>query len=230
MGKEVLCDDLTFNGEIVPPDTGSVTAGPWASVTTGSCTVASAAGAMVLTLDSTSEVQNACLYQGDVLSYDIDDLESIEFWVKASASLDSSVSVAIGVASARNAAIDSITEAALFRLIGNNTVVVETDDGTNNNDDVATGDTLSTTWKRCVINFKDSTTTVVPGPNLGAPSNVNFRMENSQGLLREVATGTRFDMSNYTGGLQPFVQIQKTSGTATGTLSVRRVKVNYRYA
>lgn len=167
-----------------------------------------------MALASTAEVENLCVYMGDVLSFDIDEIISAEFVVKAPQTFDSATSVAFGLASARNDAIDSIAEAAIFRCIGDNSVVVETDDGTNNNDDVSTGLTLGTTWQRFAINFASRTSTMEP-PTLstGRPSNVEFYGANANGSLRRVASGTRFDMSNYTGGLQLFFQLQKTSDT-----------------
>lgn len=183
-------------------------------------------GGIRFALDSTNEVQNLCLYQNDVLGYSIGELISVEFVVKTVASLDSATSFAFGVASARNDAIDSISEAALFRCIGSNSVVVETDDGTNNNDDVATGVTLGTSWKRFVINFAERNTTVEPpSVSTGRPSNIGFYASNDNGSLRRVASGTRFDMSNYTGGLQLFAQLQKTADTNTDTLDILEVIV-----
>ena len=229
--KTVRKDVFTFNGKISPALTAAVVDGPWAKADTsvgGTPTVTTAGGLMVLTLDNANEAQNLCLYFGDVLSYDIDDLIQFDIWLKASAALAATVSAAFGLASARNDAIDTIAEAAIGRIIGNNTVVVETDDGTNNNDDVATGLTLSTTLRRFTMSFKEGINTVSGGLSTGGKSNVIFSMENSQGLLRRIASGTRFNMENYTGGLQPFFQLQKTAATDVATLSIKRVEVTYR--
>jgi hypothetical protein len=132
------------------------------------------------------------------------------------------------LASARNDAIDTIGEAALFRAIANNSLVVETDDGTNNNDDVATGLTLGAAWKRFEINFAERVSTMEPPSlSLGRPSNVGFYGANDNGSLRRVASGTRFDMSNYSSGLQPFFQLQKTADTNTDNLDVLQVGVEF---
>ncbi len=158
---------------------------------------------------------------GDVLPFDIDDIIRAEFIVKTVAALDATTQLAFGLASARNDAIDSIAEAALFRCIGDNNVVVETDDGTNNNDDVATGLTLGAAWKRFAINFAERNTTQdPPSLSLGRKSNIGFYGSNDNGSLRRVASGTRFDMSNYSGGLQLFAQIQKTSDSNTDHLDI----------
>lgn len=159
----------------------------------------SASGEVALTLDNTSEVQNVCLSFGDSLNFDIDKIQRVEMRVKqGQATIDSTTSIAFGLAGDRNDAIDSIAQAALFRLIGSNTLVVETDDGTTNNDDVATGQSLTNAYKKFVIDFSQGT------------SDVRFYVDGQR-----VAASTTFDMSGYTGSLQPYVQIQKTADTNT---------------
>lgn len=165
-------------------------------------------GELTIAFDSQAEAQNVCLHHGDDLNFDIDLVQSIELRVKTVATLDSATSLAFGLASARNDAIDSIAQHASFRLIGNNNVVVETDDGTNDNDDVATGQTLAATYKKFVIDFT------------GGKSNVKFYIDG-----RRVASSTTFDMSNYSAGLQPYVQLQKTSDTNTDSVVVDYIKI-----
>jgi hypothetical protein len=171
----------------------------------------SATGEIRLGFDNTSEIQNVCLSFGDKLCFDIDNLQSIAFRVKVvpeSTNLDSATSVAFGLASARNDAIDSIANHASFRLIGSNSLVVETDDGTTDLDDKATGQSLSTTYRRFVIDFT------------GGKSNVKFYVDGIR-----VAAGTTFDMSAATGSLQPYVQIQKTADTNIDFVHVDYVSV-----
>lgn len=173
-------------------------------------------GGVALDFDSQAEAQNVCLYHADLLWADIDLLTEVNFLVKMNqAAIDATTSVAFGLASERNDAIDSIAEAALFRLVGSastTAVVVETDDGTNNNDDVATGKTLINAYKRFTINFAAGT------------NDVRFFINGEP-----VATSTTFDMSNYTSCLQPFVQIQKTSDANTDGLTLAQVEVRGRY-
>ncbi len=219
-----------FRGHIAYPATASGVGTPFTIADTsaaGSPTFGGLdGGGYGMTFSNDSEIQNLCLYMGDVLAFDIDELISVEMIVKCTASLDSTTSLAFGVTSARNDAIDSITEAAIFRCIGSNAVVVETDDGTNNNDDVATGVTLGATWKRFAINFAERITTQEPPTvSTGRPSNIGFYAANDNGSLRRVASGTRFDMSNYSDGLQLFWQIQKTADTNTDNLSILEATV-----
>lgn len=157
-------------------------------------------GEVAVDLASTNEIENVCLYQGDKLQFDIDKI--VEFGVRVKmnqAALDAASQFAIGLTGDRNDAIDSIAQAALFRVIGaddTTALVVETDDGTNDNNDVATGKTLINAYKWLVISFAQG------------KSDVRFFVDGEP-----VATGTTFDMSNYSGALQLFAQIQKTQDT-----------------
>lgn len=165
-------------------------------------------GEVTLAFDSGNEIQNVCLHHGDDLNFDIDLVQSIEMRVKTVAALDSATSLAFGLASARNDAIDSIAAHASFRCIGSNAIVVETDDGTNDKDDIATGLSLVATYRKFLIDFT------------GGKSNVKFYVDGAR-----VASSTTFDMSNYALGLQPYVQLQKTADTNTDSVTVDYVKI-----
>jgi hypothetical protein len=174
-------------------------------------------GEATLALASTAEVENVCLHHGDDLNFDIDDLKRVTIKLKGGqAALDSATQLAFGMCSARNDAIDSIAEVACFRVIGaddTTAVVCESDDGSNNNDDVVTGQVLVDSYKRFVIDFS------------GGKSDVKFYMDNGSGALVRVASSTTFNMSNYSGGLQPFIQIQKTSDTNTDSVVIDYVHI-----
>lgn len=167
----------------------------------------SAAGELAVDMEATSEVQNVCISQGDQLQFDIDKITEFECRVKMNqAALDSTSQFAIGLIGDRNDAIDSIAQAALFRIVGADdvdNVVVETDDGTNDNNDIATGKTLVNAYKTLRISFAEGT------------DDVRFFIDGEP-----VATGTTFDMSNYTGSLQLFAQIQKTADTNTDGFTI----------
>lgn len=232
MSKQTRIDRFNFRGALAPPVVAS-RQGIWCKADTsaaGAPTVQSGSGgAMELTLAADNEAENICFYMGDVLPYDIEDLVRVEFIAKLTASLPAAVSAALGVISARNDAIDTIAEAALFRCIGDNNLVVETDDGTNNNDDIATGETLAATYKRLVIDFASGLKAQSPpSKSKGGLADVRFHVGNANGSLRRVAPGTAFDMSNYTGNLQLFAQLQKTAAVSVATLSLLEVEVEYR--
>jgi len=233
---DVVVHDFFFPGKCVPAPTASVVDGPWSKADTstgGAPTLAAVGGLMVGTLAADEEAENLALYFGDVLGFDIDDLIRAEFWIKASASFAATDSLAFGMASARNDAIDSIAAHALFRLLGDastNPITCETDDGTNDNDDKAAGQVLVATLKRFVIDFAGGVLTKgPPSLSVGGKGNVLFSMDDPRGNLVPVCRGTLFDMSNYSAGLQPFIQIQKTSATTTPSFSLRRVRITEKF-
>lgn len=230
MSRQTRKYHYDFRGHLAIPATASGAGTPFVKADTSSSgdpTVGGlAGGGLRLLLASTNEVENLCVYMGDVLPFDIDEIISVEIVAKTIAALNAGTSIAFGLCSARNDAIDSLAAHASFRCIGNNNVVVETDDGTNDNDDVATGLTLGATWKRFKIDFASRITTIEPpSVSKGRKSNLEFYGANDNGSLRRVASGTRFDMSNYSSGLQLYAQIQKTATTAVDNLDILEMSV-----
>lgn len=200
-----------FNGTVAAFPDSADPGTPWLiddTSSAGSPTYTRGTSEAVLTLASTEEVENLCLHFGDALDFDIDLIQRIEMRVKTVATLDSATSLAFGVASARNDAIDSIAAHASFRLIGSNAVVVETDDAVTDNDDVSTGISLVAAYKRFAIDFT------------GGKSNVKFYIDGAR-----VAASTTFDMSGYSAGLQPYVQLQKASDANVDSATVDYVYV-----
>lgn len=232
-----LDKEFIFVGDENPPVVGSADGSMWRSKITGAGppTVLTNDGFMELTLEATLEDQCAVLYLGDELPFDIDLLQQVDFYAKLDdATLHAAISVAFGVCSAHNNDPDLMAALAAFRLYGSNAVVVETDDSVNNNDDVATGQTLGTSIKRFTIDFASGIKTIVPPPSLGGKANVLFSIDDDRGNLQQVARTTRFDMSNYSSGLQLFAQIQKGAASSviaesvTATLSIERIRVRYK--
>ena len=174
-------------------------------------------GAAKLTLASTSEEEIVTLYQNDVLPWDLDSLLSVDFIVKVG-SIDAVTQLVFGVGSAQNDTEDSVTVNAWFRMDGTastSAIVVETDDNTVDNNDVATGTTLSTTYKKCTIDFSQGL------------ADVRFFIDGSR-----VAASTTFDMSAVTSGqnVQPFVQLHKASGTGVAYVQIAKISAKYRCA
>lgn len=180
-------------------------------------TVGGIGGEATITLDATNEVENVCLFKSDVLNYDIDNLVRIEMRVKIGASTFTSGSTLVfGLGSARNDTPDSVAANAWFRMEGANSttlVYCETDDGVTDNDDKSSGVTLGTTYKRFVIDFT------------GGKSDVKFYIDGTP-----VATATTFDMSGYSVGLQPIVQLQKAANTNADSVVVDYIKIVSRRA
>jgi hypothetical protein len=185
---------------------------PWLVVDTssaGSPTYVRNASNAVLTLASTSEVENVCLAHGDALSFDIDDLLSAEFRVKVTG-CTSGTTISWGMASARNDTPASMTALALFTMTGATSttdVTVETDDNVTDTAPVSTATALATVFKRFVIDFSNK-------------SDIKFYIDGNR-----VARSTTFTMAGYTSGLQPFIQIQKTSSANVDAVTVDYVKI-----
>lgn len=233
MSVRTAIDRFRFRGAMLIPATASSDAGLFTKAITGAAppTVSvPSGGAAALAMTVDTQVQNACLYMGDVLPYDIDDLIRVEFIAKVSQTLDAASMLAFGVTGARNDAIDSIAQAALFRAIANNTIVLETDDGTNEVDDGGSdGGLITTSYKRFVIDFASGVKTQsAPSLSLGGKADVQFYIDNANGSLRRVAKNTSHSMAAYSGNLQLFAQIQKTSADDLGTLSILQVEVEYK--
>jgi len=205
-----------FIGTVATFPTSADPATPWLvddTSSSGTPTYTTGTSVAVLTLASTEEVENVCLHHGDALSFDIDLIQSIEFSAKTVATLDSATTIVMGLGSARNDDPDAVAANAFFKLAGSNAVVCESDDGTTDNDDKATGVSLAATYKRFLIDFT------------GGKSNVKFYIDGAR-----VASSTTFDMSGYSAGLQPIFQIQKTSDTNTDSLTIDYVRITCKRA
>jgi hypothetical protein len=160
---------------------------------------------------------NLGIRHGDALAFDIDDIDTVEMRVRIGAATFTSGSILVfGVGSARDDTANSVDAHAWFRIEGANSttqVYVETDDAVRDNDDIATGLTLGTTYRRFVIDFT------------GGKSNVKFYMDDANGNLTRVAASTTFDMSGYTAGLQPIVQLQKAANANADACRVDYIKI-----
>ena len=188
--------------DLVVTDTSSAGTPTYAVVTPSAC------GELNLAFDNTNEIQNVCISMGDKLCFDIDNVQSFRARVKqGQTTINAASSFAIGLASARNDTIDSIAALALFRLIGTNEVMIETDDAVNDNDDKATGISIGTSYVDLYIDFCNK-------------KNVKFYV-NGQPVCQNLT----FDMSNYTGSLQVYIQAQKTASTNTDSFVIDYVSV-----
>lgn len=203
---------------------------PWVKRITGSATCALAATGMTLALDATSEAQIVAFYTNDLLFYDIDDILAMGFVMQASVALGANARFACGLASAYNATADSVAANAWFIGAGSSAVLCESDDGTNDYDDKATGQTLAAAFKRFEIDFSSGLGgPTVTGTQVGGKGNVKFSMSTGRdNAMQKVATGTRFNMENYSSGLQPYFMLQKSSSTNLGSLIIRSAWIRYR--
>lgn len=171
-------------------------------------------GELLIKHSNNNEIQNVCLYQNDLLIWDIDLIDVVRFGLKLDqATFDATSQLAFGLAGARNDAIDSIAQHALFRLIGSTSLVVETDDGTTDKDDIATNKTIGNTYAKqdYMIGFAQG------------KKDVRFFADGDP-----VALSEKFDMSAYSGGLQLFLQLQKTANTNTDGVRLDYIEISGR--
>jgi hypothetical protein len=173
-------------------------------------------GKLVLTLAATSEAENVCLSHNDILMYDLAKTHNF-WWIVKVAGIDSVTTLVAGMCNARNDTPDSVTQSLWFRMEGSastTALVVENDDATNTNDDIATGTTLAATYKRLFCDCNDLT-------------DVKFYVDGAR-----VAAGTTFEMDDITAGanLQPVVQIQKASGTGVPAVHIAQFGITYTWS
>jgi hypothetical protein len=194
---ETFYDD--FNGAVATFPTSADPATAWlvddVSVT-GTPVYTKGTSEATLTLNNDSAEVIVALHFNDSLDFDIDDIQRVTMRVKIGAATFTSGSIlCFGVGSARNDTANSVAANAWFRMEGANSttlVYAETDDGTRDVDDVSTGVALGTNYKNFVIDFT------------GGKSNVKFYIDGQR-----VCSTQTFDMSAYTSGLQPIIQLQK---------------------
>lgn len=231
MGKIATCDHFRMGDWLaLPSSAGAAPLIVEETGDTGASHTLAANGNYNLALDATDEAQKLTLSMGDILRYDIDNLLRVEFIAGITSASMTGITALFGLASAKNATPDSVAQNAWFMVSGSLAVVCETDDGTNDNDDVATGQTLVTTvMRRFAIDFsRDVQTVAPPGTSKAGKGNVHFYMDDANGHLKRVASSTLFDMSNYAGGLQLYAMIFKASGETLATLSIRDIKVEHK--
>jgi hypothetical protein len=173
---------------------------------------------LTMTLAATSEAENVCAFQNDVLIYDLASLQTVWFIARFVAQADAVTTLTMGVGSARNDTPDSVAYNAWFRVEGSastSNVVCETDDATTDNDDKASGTTMLLVYKKYLIDFT------------AGLANVRFFIDGAR-----VAAGTTFDMSAAAAGqnVQPIIQLQKASGTGVPAVSVVQYGAQFRYA
>lgn len=174
-------------------------------------------GGLVLTLANDTEVENVCLYQNDILMYDLAKLQHM-WWIAKVASIGATTVAAFGLGSARNDDEDAVATNAWLKIEGavsTSNLVAESDDGTNDNDDKATGATLSSTYKKLQFDFTNGLT------------DVRFYVDGDR-----VASATTFDMSNITAGqnVQPIVQLSKGATAGTPAITIVQFGVQYELA
>lgn len=167
-------------------------------------------GAASLLFDSDSNAEDAVLYWGDNRGVNLKAAATIEFRARVTVLPTLTSQIVMGLAGDHNLDKDAVTEAAWFKFDGSGAALAETDDTTNNNDDISTGVTVTTgQWKIYKIDFS----------NL---ADVRFYID---GVA--VALATTFDMSSLTDAeavMQPYFSIDKGADAGLGNLDIDYVR------
>ena len=162
--------------------------------------VAEAATATLFMENSPVDIDSGPVFEARVAVYDIGD--------------DAALDIDIGMAADDHATdFESTNNYAAFHLNGNSlALLAHSDDGSTDTAETATGVTLvDDTFINLKVDFSDKT-------------DVKFYVDSGSGYTR-VASGTTFDMSNYSGNLTPIVMVEKTSNDTTADVRVDRIRV-----
>jgi len=200
--------------QAIPADGSSISANPWTMLEVGDATVAVVAnganGAVLLHTHVTTEAEDATLSWNNQLGLDVTNGGVFQFRAQLDILPTTGVCAVMGMAGPHNLDKDTIANHAWFRWQANATGLVETDDTTTDNDDVATGlTTVVNTHNMYRIDFTEL-------------ADVKFFVDDVQ-----VATDTTFDMSNLTASekiLQPYFSLDKASGAGLGDLKIDSVR------
>ena len=185
----------------------------WKVIDVGDATQAIVANKdqFLLHIHATSEAEDAVLYHGDNKTFDVGNGLIFETAVDMAVSPGTGVTAVFGMAGPHNLDKDTVANAAWFRFDASLVCKVESDDTTNNNDDVATGHTaVAGTRDIYRIDF----TTI---------ADVKFYINGTR-----VAGTTTFDMSNLSAAeqqMQPYFSLDKATGTGLGDMNIEYVKI-----
>lgn len=169
---------------------------------------------MKLTLEQTNEAQIVTMYMNDVLPFDLLKIQNV-WWVAKVADIASTTTLVMGVGSAQNDTADSVATNAWFRMEGGTSttaLLYESDDAVTDDNDNAAGTTLAATYKRMLIDFTQGLSTV------------RFFVD---GALAGTTSMAAYTTATY---VQPFVQIQKSGGTTTPSVTLGQFGISYKWS
>lgn len=159
-------------------------------------------------LDATNEAQESGVYWGDQRSLVLN--QGLVFLARVALPVLPTLlsEVVWGLAGDTASDADDVAESIWFKADGDGDIVVESDDTVNEQEDIATGVTL-TAGTFAIFKIDCSTIT-----------NCTFWINGTQ-----IATGTTFNMSTVSAlALQPYFHIAKASGAGLGQLDVDVVR------
>ena len=187
-------------------------------------------GCVALGLEATEEAEAHAVTSGE--QFRIADLQYLQIVAACSANLGANSGIALGLCKTRNNAPDSINEGVWFRVMDDNTVRAESDDGTTDVDDKLTNLSAGLTLKRFVFNFRDGwwKRDIRAGGHQGGSAAVQLSMDNAAGNLVPVCRGDQFTLAAASGPLEIFAQIVKASSADTGILYIKEIELGVKRA
>lgn len=227
---------MTLNGLKVTERTyhfdRGATIGEFNAVVVGTGTASfSAGGIKGLRLRLAANADSAFIAQNDALPFDIDDLVDVEFRYSIE-DFEAGTDFYLGMASAYNAAPDSVASAVWFKVSdAARTLTVESDDGTTDNNNIATnlapGDSE---LQVAQIHFNTGVQSVSPpSTSNGGKSDIRFSHTDSAQILQHCNLASTIGMPAYSAGLQIYVGgIASAALSGTPTLYLKEVTVRYR--
>ena len=217
---KTLVREFDFIGEGNVPLATDESGGPWVRKITGlappTCqykAISGEIGGVEMALTAASQVQVVTLYWGDLLGIDIDNIHSIEWTLRLSVALGTNATLAVGLAGNQNDTIASIAQRMLFTCPNTGVLSVDSDDGTTDTT-VASSEILSTKFTRLGFSFAE-----------GGKKDVRAFLNRKDERGKPVLDSSTFSLNAYSGGLQPFVQLQKSASTDLGTVEVVHCKI-----
>ena len=173
-------------------------------------------GAVSLLFDVDSNAEDAVLYWGDNRGVNLKAAAQIEFRARVTVLPTLTAQIVMGMAGDHNLDPDTLTESAWFKFDESGVALCETDDTTNDNNDIAAGVTVLTTeWHVYRIDFSVLT-------------DVRFYIDGVHVASADSGTDTTFDMSNLSDSeavMQPYFGMDKGADAGLGNLDIDYVRV-----
>jgi hypothetical protein len=219
-GAVILDEDFIGAGHLAAFPTVATTGYPWVSkiVGAGPPTVGVVAnqggGIVALALAATSEKEDAVLYAGDQLNWDLTEYTSIETRIALSVLPGALVEMVWGFRSAWVDGPDNAAQYLDFQVLGSGLVNCRIKDGVTAAQSFATGVTMTAgAFRNFRIEASDPTNVIFridgnPSPPTGSPTKMTFAATGASAIL------------------QPYFSVYKASGTGVGMMQVDSIQAS----
>ncbi len=234
MSSLYVAVEADFVGDTVIPDIGSVdgSQGPWVTTNTnqgggGALQVGDADdGVQELAIDNGNEVGDSDLNWGNEQNIDSDTEPFCVFRINIPTIGAAADTFAWGLYSAQNDLVDSTANNAYFGVAGADlTLDTASDDASTDVNNTGTGVTLTAgTWYEFMVSLNSMHGRTVSDPDGASATDVHFFYRSTLGGdWTQLNAGTTHSIGADI-ALQPFVHVEKTSGTTTPAIRVDYIK------